>query len=58
MARRPVPLPGDAEAPRGHVPAQGADRPERHTTPISTPPVTHSRNPAHEQPRVHEALRG
>ncbi|MEU8033300.1 hypothetical protein AB0C13_32545 [Streptomyces sp. NPDC049099] len=34
VARRPVPLPGDAEAPRSQVPAQGADRPERHTAPM------------------------
>ncbi|MFF7353861.1 hypothetical protein ACFZA1_14580 [Streptomyces filipinensis] len=34
VARRPVPLPGDAEAPRSHVLAQGADRPERHTAPM------------------------
>ncbi|CAL9355430.1 hypothetical protein [Streptomyces griseomycini] len=34
VARRPVPLPGDAEAPRSRVPAEGADRPERHDAPM------------------------
>lgn len=34
VARRPVPLPGDAEAPRSCVPAQGGHRPERHTAPM------------------------
>ncbi|WP_458088603.1 hypothetical protein [Streptomyces spinosirectus] len=31
LARRPVPLPGDAETPRSRVPAAGGHRPERHT---------------------------
>lgn len=34
VARRPVPLSGDADVPRDHVPADGAHRPERHTAPM------------------------
>ncbi|MEV5433704.1 hypothetical protein [Streptomyces sp. NPDC052701] len=34
VARRPVPLPGAAGAPRSRVPAEGAHRPERHTVPL------------------------
>ncbi|WBO64754.1 hypothetical protein [Streptomyces camelliae] len=34
VARRPIPLSGDTEAPRSRVPAKGAHRPERHTAPF------------------------
>ncbi|MET9909386.1 hypothetical protein ABZZ74_21705 [Streptomyces sp. NPDC006476] len=34
VARRPVPLPGDDEAPRSRVLAEGGHRPERHTAPM------------------------
>ncbi|MEU6591421.1 hypothetical protein ABZ923_19730 [Streptomyces sp. NPDC046881] len=34
VARRPVPLPGDAEAPRSRVPVEGGHRPERHAAPM------------------------
>ncbi|GAB2735128.1 hypothetical protein [Streptomyces bullii] len=34
VARRPVPLPGTAGAPRSRVPTEGSHRPERHTAPL------------------------
>ena len=34
VARRPVPLPGNAQTPRSRYPAEGAHRPERHTAPL------------------------
>ncbi|GGX00414.1 hypothetical protein [Streptomyces lomondensis] len=34
VARRPVPLPGDADAPRSPVTAEGGHRPERHAAPM------------------------
>jgi hypothetical protein len=34
VARRPVPLPGDTEAPRSRVPTERVHRPERHTAPL------------------------
>lgn len=34
VARRPVPLPGDDEAPRSRVLAEGGHRPERHSAPM------------------------
>ncbi|MFE0332232.1 hypothetical protein ACFW08_36635 [Streptomyces sp. NPDC058960] len=34
VARRPVPLPGGADAPRSPVPGDGSHRPERHDAPM------------------------
>ncbi|MFI8194810.1 hypothetical protein ACIF8T_39990 [Streptomyces sp. NPDC085946] len=34
VARRPVPLSGDIEAPRSRIPAGGGHRPERHFAPM------------------------
>ncbi|MFE9771306.1 hypothetical protein ACFYOV_06460 [Streptomyces sp. NPDC005931] len=34
VARRPVPLPGEAGAPRDRVPADAPHRPERHLAPL------------------------
>ncbi|PWI05941.1 hypothetical protein DIZ27_36260 [Streptomyces sp. NWU339] len=34
VARRPVPLSGDVDAPRRQVPAEGPHRPERHAAPM------------------------
>ncbi|MEK0098967.1 hypothetical protein WDA79_10795 [Streptomyces sp. A475] len=34
VARRPIPVAGDAESLRSRIPAEGAHRPERHTAPL------------------------
>ncbi|GAA2230834.1 hypothetical protein GCM10010104_25660 [Streptomyces indiaensis] len=51
MARRPLPLPGDAEAPRSRsrAPARAAIVPSGTQHRRCTPPATRSRNPSHEQ---------
>ncbi|MEW2156420.1 hypothetical protein AB0950_14145 [Streptomyces sp. NPDC007189] len=55
VARRPVPLPGDAAAPRCRVPAEGADRPERHAAPMLRAAGHPQPQARAEQPSTHRS---